>query len=144
MMSANLSTSRIFILTAFCAYATRFASLLIEGRLLETILKAEQGVTSRGCGSLPLSREARDPARQALRPGRDEIAARIRRQCRRRKRRPGPKIVTVERREARVPPVLRDAGTPLGARPATLLRANRCRCTGAPVGAPPTPRWGGN
>src|SRR5713226_8980948 len=36
-----------------------------------------------------------------------------------------------------------DAGTPLGARPATLLQANRCRCTGAPVGAPPTPRWGG-
>src|SRR5216683_6071262 len=88
-------------------------------------------------------REARDPARQALRPGREELAARIRRQCRRRKRGPGPKIVTVERREARVPPALRDAGTPLGARLATLLRANRCRCTGAPVGAPPTPRWGG-
>jgi hypothetical protein len=28
----------------------RFA-LLIEGRVLETILKAEQGVASRGCGS---------------------------------------------------------------------------------------------
>src|ERR1700737_2935749 len=67
----------------------------------------------------------------------------MRRECRRRKRGTWPKTATVERREARVPPALRDAGTPLGARPATLLRANRCRCTGAPVGAPPTPRWGG-
>ena len=120
-----------------------FPSLLIEGRLLETILKAERGVASRGCGSLPLSREVGYPARQALRPGREELAARIRRKCRRWKRGTWPKIATVERRKARVPPALRDAGTPLGARPATSLRANRCRCTGAPVGAPPTPRWGG-
>jgi hypothetical protein len=28
-----------------------FASSLQEGRLLETILKAERGVASRGCGS---------------------------------------------------------------------------------------------
>jgi hypothetical protein len=27
------------------------ASRLIEGRLLETVLKAERGVASRGCGS---------------------------------------------------------------------------------------------
>src|SRR5262245_59952926 len=45
-------------------------------------------------------REARDPARQALRPGCEEIALRIRRKCRRRKRGPRPKIATVERREA--------------------------------------------
>src|SRR5262249_7521002 len=50
-----------------------------------------------------LPREARDPARQALRPGCEELAARIRRQCRRRKRGPGGKIATVERREASVP-----------------------------------------
>jgi hypothetical protein len=36
-----------------------------------------------------------------------------------------------------------DAGTPLGARPAASWQANRCRCTGAPVGAPPTPHRGG-
>src|ERR1700676_3004713 len=89
------------------------------------------------------AREGPGPARQLLRPGREKLAARIRRKCRRRKRGPRPKTATVERREARVPPALRDAGTPLGARPATLLRANRCRCTGAPVVAPPTPRWGG-
>src|ERR1700674_3164059 len=44
-----------------------------------------------------------DTARQALRPGCEELAARIRRQCRRWKRGPRPKIATVERREARVP-----------------------------------------
>src|SRR5262245_54026977 len=43
---------------------------------------------------------ARDPARQALRPGCEELAALIRRKCRRRKRGPRPKIATVERREA--------------------------------------------
>src|SRR5262245_3657010 len=45
-------------------------------------------------------REARDPARQALRPGCEELALRTRRKCRRRKRGPRPKIATVERREA--------------------------------------------
>ena len=78
------------------------------------------------------------PARQALRPGCEELAARIRRKCRRRKRGPRPKIATVERREARLPPAevglvpnsgkpefVREAGTPLGAWPATLLRACR-------------------
>src|SRR5215468_12164329 len=49
-------------------------------------------------------REVRDPARQALRPGCEELAARIRRKCRRWKRGPRPKIATVERREASVPP----------------------------------------
>src|SRR4030095_10480071 len=39
-------------------------------------------------------------ARQALRPGCEELAARFRRKCRRRKRGPRPKIATVERREA--------------------------------------------
>src|SRR5262245_37506385 len=41
-------------------------------------------------------REARDPARQALRLGCEELALRIRRKCRRRKRGPRPKIATVE------------------------------------------------
>jgi hypothetical protein len=81
-------------------------------------------VASRGCGSQLQAREARGPARQALRPGCEELAARIRRKCRRRKRGPRPKIATVERREARLPP-LREAGTPPGARPAASLQANR-------------------
>jgi len=120
----------------------RVPSLLIEGRLLETILKAERGVASRGCGSLPLSREVGYPARQALRPGREELAARIRRQCRRWKRGTWPKTATVERREARVPRhgtqgASQAPGTPRHGVP------TGCRCTRAPVGAPPTPRWGG-
>jgi hypothetical protein len=49
-------------------------------------------------------REVRDPARQALRPGCEELAAQIRKKCRRWKRGPRPKIATVERREASVPP----------------------------------------
>src|SRR6266404_9094165 len=57
-----------------------------------------------------MPREARGPARQALRPGCEELAARIRRKCRRRKRGTRPKIATVERREARLPS-LREAGT---------------------------------
>jgi len=65
---------------------------------------AERGVASRGCDSQPQAREARDPARQALRPGCEELAERtLRRQCRRRKRGPRPKIATVERREACAP-----------------------------------------
>src|SRR5262245_58912256 len=58
-------------------------------------------------------REARDPARQALRPGCEELAARIRKATARRCRTAGaegdgsaaprPKTAAVERREASVP-----------------------------------------
>jgi hypothetical protein len=55
-------------------------------------------------------REVRDPARQALRPGCKELAAQIRKKCRRWKRGPRPKIATVERRRGeRVPPDARRA-----------------------------------
>src|SRR5215475_12842215 len=49
------------------------------------------------------ARKARDPARQALRPVREELAVRIGRECPRRKRGPRPKTAAVERREARTP-----------------------------------------
>ena len=73
---------------------------------------ARRGVLRRAaCNRLP--REARDPARQALRPGCEELAARIRKANARRCRTAGaegdgsaalePKIATVERREASVP-----------------------------------------
>src|SRR5215468_10009673 len=83
----------------------RFKSAwLIEGAPPEAVLKAEPGVASCDSGSQPLAtREARDPARQALRPGCEELAVRCRRKCRKRKRGPRPKIATVERREARLP-----------------------------------------
>src|SRR5499433_1653301 len=98
-------------------------------------------------------REARDPARQALRPGCEELAARIRKATARRCRTAGaegdgsaaprPKTATVERREASVPRH--------GAQGASLVawRAALCaRPTGVPpstrtfLGAPPTPRFG--
>src|SRR5262245_5764986 len=47
-------------------------------------------------------REARDPARQALRPGCEELAARIRKATDG-SAAPRPKTATVERREASVP-----------------------------------------
>jgi hypothetical protein len=81
-------------------------SSLIDGRPPEAVLKAERGVASCGGGSQPKPREVRDPARQALRPGREELAERSRRKCRRRKRGPRPKIATVERRETRRFPLL--------------------------------------
>src|SRR4030088_3211809 len=68
------------------------------------------------------AKAARDTARQARRPGCEELAARIRRQCRRWKRGPRPKIATVERREASVP---RHGArrTPLGADLSRLTNA---------------------
>src|SRR5947208_9227314 len=54
--------------------AISIAAVLVKGRVLETILNTEQGVASCGSGSQPLSREVRDPARRALRPGREELA----------------------------------------------------------------------
>src|SRR5262245_9564091 len=76
-------------------------------------------------------REARDPARQALRPGCEELAERIRRQCRRRKR--GPEAQN------------RHGGAPRGERPALwdarrLARRLACRVMARPTGVPPSTR----
>src|SRR3954471_11815205 len=65
---------------------------------------------------------ARDTARQARRPGCEELAAWIRRQCRRWKRGPRPKTATVERREASVPRH-GTRRTPLGADQSRLTNA---------------------
>src|SRR5438132_7960254 len=54
--------------------AISIAAVLVKGRVLETIRNTEQGVASCGSGSQPLPREVRDPARGALRPGREELA----------------------------------------------------------------------
>src|SRR5215510_3631098 len=98
-------------------------------------------------------REAREVARQALRPGCEEFAARIRKANARRCRTAGaegdgsaaprPKTATVERREASVPRH-GTQGASLGAWRAALC----ARLTGVPpstrtfLGAPPTPRFG--
>src|SRR6516164_8321931 len=82
-----------------------FAALLIEGRLRRHPEGgARRGVLRRAARNRS-PREAREVARQALRPGCEELAARIRRQCRRRKRGPGsPKSPrwSAERRASRV------------------------------------------
>src|SRR5215510_5857790 len=80
-------------------------------------------------------REARDPARQAQRPGCEELAALIRRKCRRRKRGPRPKIATVERREASASRWTRAA--PRQAR--HVARRNARQQNLAPFGAPLAP-----
>src|SRR5436305_5975044 len=76
-------------------------------------------------GVVPSSREARDPARQALRPGCEELAGRIRSKCRRRKRGTGAQN--------------RHGGAPGGERPALwdarrLDRRLACRVTCRPNG----------
>src|SRR5262249_19717471 len=102
------------------------------------------------CNRLP--REARDPARQALRPGCEELAARIRRQL--------PAVVgrrAPKETEARPRGQNRHGGAPRGERPASwdarrlarrLAYRVMIRPTGVPpstrtfLGAPPTPRFG--
>src|SRR5262245_32306689 len=85
-----------------------------------------------------LPREARDPARQALRPGCEELAERIRRKCRRRKRGPRPKIATVERREASASRWTRAAPRQAW----TVARHERDNRQLAPFGAPLAPHGG--
>src|SRR5216683_5281487 len=132
-----MTTSRICYLTLYRIYATKRISLAHRGASPETVPLAEQGVASRGCGSYPQPREVRDPVRQALRPGREELAARIRRKCRRWKHGPRPKIATVERREARVPP-LRGARRLASAwRAASRARRGAASWHPASLGAPP-------
>src|SRR4030081_2322037 len=89
-----------------------FVFLAHEGRFLETILKAEQGMASRGYWFVTniLGRFGTPSARHYDLAARS-IAARIGRKGPRWKHGPRPKIAMVERRKARVPP-LRDAGAP--------------------------------
>src|SRR5919198_4839162 len=99
----------------------------------------------------PPPREARDPARQALRPGCEELAVTdpdVRRsesrggQSETKARPREPKTATVERREACVPRH-GTQGASLGAWHATLLRAHGCLAnTRTSLGAPPTPHRG--
>ncbi len=94
----------------------------------------------RGGGSHPPAREARDPARQALRPGCEELAGRtLRRQCRRRKRGPRPKIATVERREACVPWCFKRKGR---ATPRKRGWSRLASATGLAPSRRSAPRWG--
>ena len=117
-----------------------FAILPHEGRFLETILKAEQGMASRGCWLVTdiLERFGKS-ARQALRPGCEELRCTAREEM--------PEM------EARPQTQNRHGGAPKGARSSAEGRKGAsqapgtrryrvptgCRCIRAPVGAPPTP-----
>src|SRR6516225_757366 len=135
-----------------CVCARAIPSLAHRGASPETSRRRSEAwrPAAAACNRLP--REARDPARQALRPGCEELAARIRKATARCCRAAGaqgdgsaaprPKIATVERREASVPrhgtqgasqaPGVPQYGTPHGC----LAR------TRTSLGAPPTPRFG--
>src|SRR5215471_18988322 len=90
-----------------------FAALLIEGASPETSRRRSEAWRPAAAARNRSPREARDPARQALRPGCEALAARIREANARRCRTAGaegdgsaapePKTATVERREASVP-----------------------------------------
>src|SRR6266404_6328982 len=62
------------MLTTIRAAATLSPSLAHRRACSGGILRTERGVASCGGGLEPLSREARDPASRALRPGREELA----------------------------------------------------------------------
>src|SRR5262249_31230351 len=137
-----VSTNRSYIVTINRGRARTFAAALIEGRLLETILKAERGVASCGGGSQPFAPGGPGSRPPGIRPGCEELAARIR-------------VMPVT--EARPRVKNRHGGAPRGERPASwdarrLARRLACRVMCTPngclartrtfLGAPPTPRFG--
>src|SRR4029077_1987602 len=75
----------------------------MEGRLPETVLKG--GAGSGVLRPRLVTADSGGPGHRppGMMPGCEELAVRIRRQCRKWKRGPRPKIATVERREASVP-----------------------------------------
>ena len=98
----------------------------------------ERGVASRGAGSQPSPREAPDPARRVLRPGREELAvtdpvarrsASLRGASGEGSAGPEPKIATVERREASVS--RETQGASQGVWRAALRHARGCPSTRA-------------
>jgi hypothetical protein len=146
-----LTTTRIYLLTTSRSHAKRFASSLIGG------VSGDDPEGGAGSGVLRRAarnrspREAREVARQALRPGCEELAARIRRQMpaavwRRapketeaRPRGPKPPRWSAERRASRV--MGRKAPRKrLACR--VMCTPDGCRCTRTFLGAPPTPRFG--
>src|SRR5262249_49704936 len=83
--------------------AYRFASLTHRGASSGYVPKVERGVASGDRGSVTATREVRDTARQALRPGREELAAGSSGGNAGNRSASLPKNATVERREVRVP-----------------------------------------
>ena len=154
------TTNRIYLLTTICVRATRFASSLIEG----VVRRHPEGGARCGVLRRRLATAAsggRDPARQALRPGCEELAARIRKANARRcmasgaegdgSAAPGEKSPrwSAERRASRVmgrkAPRKRLAYRVISAFTRVFDAHDTphgCRCTRTFLGAPPTPRFG--
>src|SRR5262245_22108813 len=111
-----------------------------EGPSPETCRRRSGGWRPAAAARNRRPREVRDPARQALRPGCEELAARIRKKRRRWKRGPRPKIATVERREASVPPPW-DA--PRLSKRGSSRAETRDNRNSAPFRRSTRPSWGG-
>ena len=116
----------IFLLTTIWGGSNAVVALLTKGRVLETILNAEQGVASCGSGSHPLPREVR----KAAQPG---TTTRMRgARCNRSGRKSGEGSAAPEPKTATV-------RAPGGGRPASwdarrLVRRLACRVTCRPNG----------
>src|SRR5215471_11658134 len=96
------STNRIFMSTTIRRWRIRFAALPIEG----VFRRHTEGGARRGVPRSRLvtaAREVRETARQALRPGREELAAGSSGGNAGNRSASRPEIATVERREVRVP-----------------------------------------
>jgi hypothetical protein len=136
----------VYTLTVSRGPAISGLSRLIEGRLR----RRSDGGAGSGVRVRLASRraEARDPARQGSKPGREELRCcpRPRRKCREAKRGPEPKIATVERRKASAPRVDL-ASRREGARRARYMRGDRGVASAMQYGAFSalrSPRFGGH
>src|SRR5262245_21706164 len=127
-------------------------SLAHRGASPEAVPLAERGVASRGCGSQLPSREARNPPARHYDLCREELrCTRCGGNAADGSAEPGaenrhggaPKgaRLSVVSAFTRVLRAMRDAGRFANARTRYVTaRPTGCRCTRAPVGAPPTPR----
>ena len=99
----RLATDRLQVLTTYSVHVRTFAASLIGGVSGDDPEGgARRGVPRRAARNRS-PREAREVARQALRPGCEELAARIGGHAGDGSAAPRPKTATVERREASVP-----------------------------------------
>jgi hypothetical protein len=139
-----LATNRIFRLTTKCVCIRRFAALLSAALLSEGVFSrhpecgARRGVLRRRLATAAPG--GRDPARQALRPGREELAVTEPDPPKLRQRRVTRRGKRGTRRAQN-----RHGGAPRGERPASwdarrLARRLACRVMCTPTGVPPSTR----
>jgi hypothetical protein len=136
---ASVCPLRIYHLTTYCIYARGIAALLVKGVFSRhPECGARCGVLRRRLATAAPG--GRDPARQALRPGREELAVTDPDPLRLRLRR-----VTRGGKRGTRRAQNRHGGAPGGVRPASwdarrLARRLACRVTCTPTGVPPSTR----